>query len=507
MAQPSRVLNDRYEVDKPLGRGGMAQVFRGTDRVLGRTVAIKVLDQKHRDDAKFVTRFRREAQAAAGINHPNVVSVFDTGSENGLHYIVMEYVDGETLDDVLAREKVLPPERVVAIAEPVARALDAAHQKGMVHRDVKPGNIMLDRSGTVKVVDFGIARAAADDTLTQTGIVLGTAAYLSPEQAQGVAVDPRSDVYSLGCVLYEMLTGRKPFTGDSALAIAYKHVREDPAPPSQVNPDIPPELEAVVMTAMAKDQAQRFPSGGAMQEALSAAATGEMPAMAVVGAGATEPLPGSGDTAVMTTQEAGPEPPPERPPRWWLPWLVIGVILLALVVLGFLAFGGDEPRQAGGGGPGQTEAPPETTPPEETADPVADAYTGLMATLTDGVAAGEVSEKAAEEIRKDADEAVAAFGAGDGEKAAQEMAEAYAKTLEAFDKGEITSEERVAAIQSALQELAAAMGVTISVPEPPEEGEGDGDEEGNGDGSSGRGNSEGKGKEKGRGEGNSEGDD
>jgi eukaryotic-like serine/threonine-protein kinase len=507
MAQPSRVLNDRYEVDKPLGRGGMAQVFRGTDRVLGRTVAIKVLDQKHRNDAKFVTRFRREAQAAAGINHPNVVSVFDTGSEDGLHYIVMEYVDGETLDDVLAREKVLPPERVVAIAEPVARALDAAHQKGMVHRDVKPGNIMLDRSGTVKVVDFGIARAAADDTLTQTGIVLGTAAYLSPEQAQGVAVDPRSDVYSLGCVLYEMLTGRKPFTGDSALAIAYKHVREDPAPPSQVNPDIPPELEAVVMTAMAKDPAQRFPSGGAMQEALSAAATGEMPAMAAVGAGATEPLPGSGDTAVMTTQEAGPEPPPERPPRWWLPWLVIGVILLALVVLGFLAFGGDEPRRAGGGGPAQTETPAGTTPPEtETADPVADAYNALLTVLAEGVAAGEVSESVAGEIRKDADEAVTAYGGGDGEKAAQEVTEAYAKTLEALEKGEITSEERAAAIQSALQEFAATMGVTISAPE-----EGDEGEEGNGEESSGPGRSEGKDKDKdkgkGKGRGEGEGDD
>jgi eukaryotic-like serine/threonine-protein kinase len=504
MAQPSRVLNDRYEVDKPLGRGGMAQVFRGTDRVLGRTVAIKVLDQKHRNDAKFVTRFRREAQAAAGINHPNVVSVFDTGSEDGLHYIVMEYVDGETLDDVLAREKVLPPERVVAIAEPVARALDAAHQKGMVHRDVKPGNIMLDRSGTVKVVDFGIARAAADDTLTQTGIVLGTAAYLSPEQAQGVAVDPRSDVYSLGCVLYEMLTGRKPFTGDSALAIAYKHVREDPAPPSQVNPDIPPELEAVVMTAMAKDPAQRFPSGGAMQEALSAAATGEMPAMAAVGAEATEPLAG-GDTAVMTTPETAPGEPPERPDRWWLPWLVIAVILVALIVLGFLAFGGEEPRRAGGGG--QTEAPPETTPPEETetADPVGDAYTALLAELQEGVDSGEVSEEAAQDVAKSADEALREFEKGDLDKAAEKLVEAHLKVQTYQAERLILSEERAAAIHEGIDSLASAMGISATAPEGEEEGD-EGDE-GNGDGSSGRGNSEGKGKGKGRGGGNGEGDD
>jgi tRNA A-37 threonylcarbamoyl transferase component Bud32 len=497
MAQPSRVLNDRYEVDKPLGRGGMAQVFRGTDRVLGRTVAIKVLDQKHRNDAKFVTRFRREAQAAAGINHPNVVSVFDTGSEDGLHYIVMEYVDGETLDDVLAREKVLPPERVVAIAEPVARALEAAHQKGMVHRDVKPGNIMLDRSGTVKVVDFGIARAAADDTLTQTGIVLGTAAYLSPEQAQGVAVDPRSDVYSLGCVLYEMLTGRKPFTGDSALAIAYKHVREDPTPPSQVNPDIPPELEAVVTTAMAKDPAQRFPSGGAMQEALSAAATGEMPAMAAVGAEATEPLHGPGDTAVMTAPETAPEPSPERPSRWWLPWLVIAVILLALIVLGFVAFGGEEPRRAGGGGPAQTETPAETTPPEtETADPVGDAYIALLAELQDGTASGEVSEDAAQDIAKSAEEAVREFEKGDLEKAAEKLVEAHVKVQTYQAEGLILSEERAVAIHEQIDSLADAMGIPAPIPEEEEEGE-----NGNGEESSGPGRSEGKGKGRGEGDG------
>ena len=497
MAQPSRVLNDRYEVDKPLGRGGMAQVLRGTDRVLGRTVAIKVLDQKHRNDAKFVTRFRREAQAAAGINHPNVVSVFDTGSEDSLHYIVMEYVDGETLDDVLAREKVLPPERVVAIAEPVARALEAAHQKGMVHRDVKPGNIMLDRSGTVKVVDFGIARAAADDTLTQTGIVLGTAAYLSPEQAQGVAVDPRSDVYSLGCVLYQMLTGRKPFTGDSALAIAYKHVREDPTPPSQVNPDIPPELEAVVTTAMAKDPAQRFPSGGAMQEALSAAATGEMPAMAAVGADATEPLHGSGDTAVMTTPATAPEPSPERPSRWWLPWLVIAVILLALIVLGFVAFGGEEPRRAGGGGPAQTETPAETTPPEtETADPVGDAYIALLAELEEGTASGEVSEDAAQDIAKSAEEAVGEFEKGDLEKAAEKLVEAHVKVQTYQAEGLILSEERAVAIHEQIDSLADAMGIPAPIPEAEEGEEG---ENGNGEGSSGPGRSEGKGQ--GRGEG------
>jgi hypothetical protein len=220
-----------------------------------------------------------------------------------------------------------------------------------------------------------------------------------------------------------------------------------------------------------------------MREALSAAATGEMPAMAAVGDGATEPLPSGGDTAVMTTPETAPGPPLERPPRWWLPWLVIAVILAALIVLGFLLFDGTEPRRAAGDGPGQTEAPAETTPPEETetANPVGDAYEALLAVLADGVTAGEVSPKANEEIRKDADEALAAYGEGDGEKAAQEVTEANAKTLEALEKGEITSEERGAAIQSALQEFATTMGVTISEPEVSDEGDGDG-EEGRGQG-------------------------
>ncbi|MGH2766938.1 MAG: protein kinase domain-containing protein, partial [Actinomycetota bacterium] len=220
----TRVLNDRYEVGALLGEGGMARVYRGTDRVLNRTVAIKVLSGKYASDDSFVTRFRREAQSAAGLNHANVVGVYDTGDQDQMHYIVMEYVEGETLGDVLRREGRLDPDRATAIAVEVATALQAAHHTGLVHRDIKPGNVMMDRDGRVKVMDFGIARAAADDTLTQTGLVLGTAAYLSPEQAQGLAVDARSDIYSLGCLLHEMLTGRPPFTGDTPVAIAYKHV-------------------------------------------------------------------------------------------------------------------------------------------------------------------------------------------------------------------------------------------------------------------------------------------
>jgi eukaryotic-like serine/threonine-protein kinase len=481
MAQ--RVLNERYEIDEPLGRGGMAQVFRATDRVLGRPVAVKVLDRKYKDDAKFVTRFRREAQSAAGINHPNVVSVYDTGSEDGLHYIVMEYVDGDTLADLLRREGPLKPGRAVAIGEPVARALEAAHEKGMVHRDVKPGNIMVDRSGTVKVVDFGIARAAADDTLTQTGTVLGTAAYLSPEQAQGETVDARSDVYSLGCVLYEMLTGRPPFTAESTLAVAYKHVREDPVPPSQLNPDVPPELDAVAMTALAKDPAARYPSGAAMREALSAAATGEMPA--AVGVAPTEPLAG-GDTAVMTQPATVPAtvPPEERrgAPAW-LPWAVIAVIVLALLVLAALTLGGDgQPRQAGQtdrqGEQGGGQPAEGTTPsPAEVADPVTDAYANLAGVLAAGQSAGEVDIKAFDKVSKEAQEAVEKYREGDLDGAAAELGEAHLKVQEALAKGEITSDTRAEEIHAAIDSLAEAMQVAPVVPSPPSQGEGGGGDE------------------------------
>jgi eukaryotic-like serine/threonine-protein kinase len=490
-----RVLNDRYEIEAPLGRGGMAQVFRGSDRMLGRTVAVKVLDRRFKDDAKFVTRFRREAQAAAGINHPNVVSVFDTGSEDGLHYIVMEYVDGDTLADILAREGPIPSHRAVAIADAVAQALEAAHRKGMVHRDVKPGNIMVDRTGAVKVVDFGIARAAADDTLTQTGTVLGTAAYLSPEQARGETVDPRSDVYSLGCVLYEMLTGRPPFTADSAVAVAYRHVQDDPVPPSSRNPDVSPELEAVVMTALAKDPAARYPSGGAMREALSAAATGEMPTAAVA---ATEPLQG-GDTAVMPPPETAPAPPTSpKGASSWIPWVVIGAMLVALAILIFAALT-DEPAQRAGtqGGPPPAEESPSPTAEEPTAVEVA--YTELATQLQEGVATGEVSDGAAADILASADEAVAEQA--DPEAAASSLIEAHEKTQRYLFAEEITSEERAAAIHSAIDGMAAAIGVEAPIPpiEGNGEGENGGDEESQGSrGDSGSsGSSEGKGKAKG----------
>jgi beta-lactam-binding protein with PASTA domain/predicted Ser/Thr protein kinase len=332
--RPRRVLGDRYEVEQLLGQGGMARVFRGTDRVLNRTVAVKVLSPQFASDDQFVARFRREAQAAAALNHPNIVSVYDTGDQSDVHYIVMEYVEGRTLRDVIRQEGPILPERASEIGQAVARALAAAHEAGLVHRDIKPGNIMLTRDGQVKVMDFGIARTSTGDTLTQTAAVLGTASYLSPEQAQGSTVDARSDIYSLGCVLYEMLTGRPPFTGDSPVAIAYKHVREDPVHPSNLNPDVPPSLDAVVMKAMAKNPENRYQTADEFRQDLERASAG-LPTVAT-------PLLLADPTEVVTHQPEGtavmtgvpPDQEPERKRRWWIAVLVI----LLLAALGVAAY-------------------------------------------------------------------------------------------------------------------------------------------------------------------------
>ncbi|MGH2696951.1 MAG: Stk1 family PASTA domain-containing Ser/Thr kinase [Actinomycetota bacterium] len=333
--RPRRVLAGRYEIASLLGQGGMARVFQGTDRVLDRTVAIKVLSPQFADDDQFVARFRREAQAAAGLNHPNIVGVYDTGDQADVHFIVMEYVEGRTLRDVIRADGPLLPERAAEIGEAVARALSSAHQAGLVHRDIKPGNIMLTREGEVKVMDFGIARTSTGDTLTQTAAILGTASYLSPEQAQGLSVDTRSDIYSLGCVLYEMLTGRAPFIGDSPVAIAYMHVKEDPVPPSRLNQDVPPTLDSVVLKCMAKNPENRYETAEELRADLERARRGlptlATPLMADATEVVTHPV-GAGETAVMTGV-----PPDEQEGRR-RGWLIALGVILALAALGLAAF-------------------------------------------------------------------------------------------------------------------------------------------------------------------------
>ncbi|MEU4776349.1 Stk1 family PASTA domain-containing Ser/Thr kinase [Micromonospora sp. NPDC023633] len=286
MTAQARLLGGRYQVGELLGYGGMAEVHRGRDLRLGRDVAIKMLRTDLARDATFQMRFRREAQNAASLNHPAIVAVYDTGEETAptgetLPFIVMEFVNGRTLKEVLGVEGRLQPRRALEICADMCAALEFSHRHGIIHRDIKPGNVMLTQTGQVKVMDFGIARALASGatTMTQTSAVIGTAQYLSPEQARGEAVDARSDVYAAGCVLFELVCGHPPFVGDSPVSVAYQHVREAPPTPSDINPDVNPAVDAIVLKALSKNPLNRYQSAGEMRADLLRAAAGR-PVMA-----------------------------------------------------------------------------------------------------------------------------------------------------------------------------------------------------------------------------------
>lgn len=328
MNSATRLLGGRYQVGELIGRGGMAEVHEGHDTRLGRTVAIKMLRSDLARDPSFLARFRREAQSAAGLNHPSIVAVYDSGEDEdiesgggkiALPYIVMEFVEGRTLREILNEVTVMEPEEAARVTEGVLDALSYSHRMGIVHRDIKPANVMLTPSGAVKVMDFGIARAIADTaaTMTQTHSVVGTAQYLSPEQAQGNTVDARSDLYSTGCLLYELLTGRTPFVGDSPVSIAYQHVGEVPQPPSVYQPGLSADLDAVVLHALVKDRDERYQDAAQFRTDLAAARTGQPISSAARGGAAGAALGAAGlATIAMTraepTQVVGPPDDPQH---------------------------------------------------------------------------------------------------------------------------------------------------------------------------------------------------
>ena len=450
-----RILDGRYQLGSLLGAGGMARVYVATDRVLERQVAVKVLSSSDAQDPLFVERFRREARAAARLSHPNIVAVFDSGSDADQPYLVMEYVPGQSLAQLLARQGRLAPRRAVELAIQVCAALAAAHAQGLVHRDIKPANVLVSPDGQVQVTDFGIVKAAAATTLTGTGTVLGTAAYLSPEQAQGGPVDARSDLYGLGCVLYELLCGSPPFGSGadlSPVAVATRHVREPPEPPSLHNPQVAPALDAVVLTALAKDPAQRYQSATDMQEALARVLAGDAaPALP------TEPLLEPLGRTGATPTAAGDDGRGPGWPRWAL--LVAGTALgIALAVALLWPDGDDSPArlpEAGSGASPATSAPSSTTPrstarPAPSAPGVPAALANLTAVITTARQQG-TADQAAEALLDQA-----ADGKGKGREAAKKLAELQRKVDELIGQGKIRP-PATTQIQQAVAQLGQAV--------------------------------------------------
>ncbi len=353
------LFDGRYRVVRKLGSGGMADVYLAEDEELGRRVAIKILNDRHANDEQFVERFRREAKNAAGLSHPNIVSIYDRGEAEGTYYIAMEYLDGRSLKELVVARGPLPIADVIAFTRQVLTALRFAHKKGVVHRDIKPHNVMADADGRLKVTDFGIARAGASQ-MTEAGSIIGTAQYLSPEQARGSAVDQRSDLYSVGVVLYEMLTGEVPFTGDTPVEIAMRHLSDTPQPPSTKRPEIPPDLDMIVLRALAKNPDDRFQTaeemdadlervagGGAVTTETADAATAVLSGTALAAAAPTMVTPPRRPPPAARPSYRYAEPPPRRRPFW--PWLLALLLVVLAGVAGYYAYGKIKDSLSGSG--------------------------------------------------------------------------------------------------------------------------------------------------------------
>jgi serine/threonine-protein kinase len=349
------LFDGRYRIQRKLGAGGMADVYLAEDQELGRRVAIKILNGRHANDDQFIERFRREAKNAAALNHPNIVSIYDRGEAEDTYYIAMEFLDGRTLKELVVSRGAAPINVAIEYARQILLALRFAHRHGIVHRDIKPHNVLVDAEGRVKVTDFGIARAGTSQ-MTETGSIVGTAQYLSPEQARGGEVDPRSDLYSLGVVLYELLTGKTPFDGETPVEIAMKHLSNAPKPPSKLRPDVPPELDKVVLRALAKDPNDRYQSADEMEADLERVARGAPVSAATA---ATQVLPAAAAVAADSTSATMIAPPPRTPtravppppvvreeeyaepggperPLW--PWLLAAAFVIAAAIAGFFVW-------------------------------------------------------------------------------------------------------------------------------------------------------------------------
>jgi serine/threonine-protein kinase len=443
------MLGGRYELGTPLGAGGMATVWRATDRLLGRQVAVKVLREQYAADPSFLARFQREAMHAASVSDPRIVTVFDCGVDPGAPYIVMELVSGQTLQQLLDQARALPAGEAVMVAAEMCAALEVAHAAGLVHRDIKPANVLVTSGGQVKILDFGIARMAHAAGLTQTGTLIGTAEYLSPEQGAGQPAGPQADLYAVGCVLYEMLTGTPPFTADSPAGLVYRHVHDQPAPPSARRPGLPPQVDGLVLRLLAKDPAARPPGAAAARAALLAA----VPAGPAAPAAVQGTVPGSpGLTRTL---------PVSAPPRRTWPRVLVPVATAAAgaaaALLAVTLTSHPAPAAADPAAPAAHHTAAAASPSTPAVPTMAAAAGDLVRDLEAGVQAGHVTPQAGQNMFGHLQPLLFNSGGQQPQQAAQQDQQQYQQVVQAFDQGtsqgQITGSTTITTLRDDLNEL------------------------------------------------------